>query len=414
MKLAISLAAGTCLATLVLASCGGSDPGSETAPTSSARTLTAEQYYDKVHGGWLGSAIGGSFGANFQRMNKNDIELFLTESEQWPLTDYVKTAPPWVPPGMGGMGGMGVPVAPPTAYTGNEWGPAGFGPDDDILFQVANLLLLEEKGLDITSQDVADNWLAKFSTHEATNTGGAVRIAEDLLKQGVRPPESGQHERGEMMGGQMKGEFWGYLLPGNPEAAAEYGRIDAEVAFFGDGINGEMFMAAVTAEAFFESDPVKLIEAGLAVIPADSDYAESMRDVMAWHAQWPDDWEMTHEQIDIKWAPEADKGRSVFPNNAVIALALLYGDGDFDKAISIATMAGWDTDTNTADVAPVMGIILGASAIDEKWTAPIANIMRTDVRGAEELQIDELARRTVEIGMMMTAAKSAGRVEITD
>ena len=77
-------------------------------------------------------------------------------------------------------------------------------------------------------------------------------------------------------------------------------------------------------------------------------------------------------------------------------------------------MAGWDTDTNTADVAPVMGIILGASAIDEKWTAPIANIMRTDVRGAEELQIDELARRTVEIGMMMTAAKSAGRVEITD
>ena len=353
MKLSISVAAGTCLATLVLASCGGSDPGSETAPTSSARTLTAEQYYDKVHGGWLGSAIGGSFGANFQRMNKNDIELFLTESEQWPLTDYVKTAPPWVPPGMGGMGGMGVPVAPPTAYTGNEWGPAGFGPDDDILFQVANLLLLEEKGLDITSQDVADNWLAKFSTHEATNTGGAVRIAEDLLKQGVRPPESGQHERGEMMGGQMKGEFWGYLLPGNPEAAAEYGRIDAEVAFFGDGINGEMFMAAVTAEAFFESD-------------------------------------------------------------AVIALALLYGDGDFDKAISIATMAGWDTDTNTADVAPVMGIILGASAIDEKWTAPIANIMRTDVRGAEELQIDELARRTVEIGMMMTAAKSAGRVEITD
>ena len=34
------------------------------------------------------------------------------------------------------------------------------------------------------------------------------------------PPESGQHELGEFMGGQMKGKFWGYVPPGNPEAAA--------------------------------------------------------------------------------------------------------------------------------------------------------------------------------------------------
>ena len=116
----------------------------------------------------------------------------------------------------------------------------------------------------------------------------------------------------------------------------------------------------------------------------------------------------------IKWAPEAEKGRSVFPNNAVIALGLLYGEGDFDKAISISVMSGWDTDTNAADVGPVMGIILGASGIAEKWTKPIGNIMRTDVKGAKELKIDELSRRTVELGKKMTAAKSAARVEIID
>ena len=60
MKLSKSLAAGTCLATAVLASCGGSDRVLEIAPASSARTLTAEQYYDKVHGGWLGGAVGGA------------------------------------------------------------------------------------------------------------------------------------------------------------------------------------------------------------------------------------------------------------------------------------------------------------------------------------------------------------------
>jgi len=113
-------------------------------------------------------------------------------------------------------------------------------------------------------------------------------------------------------------------------------------------------------------------------------------------------------------APEAEKGRSVFPNNAVIALGLLYGEGDFDKAISISVMSGWDTDTNAADVGPVMGIILGASGIAEKWTKPIGNIMRTDVKGAKELKINELSRRTVELGKKMTAAKSEGRVEIID
>ena len=171
-------------------------------------------------------------------------------------------------------------------------------------------------------------------------------------------------------------------------------------------------MAALTAEAFFESDPTKLLEAGLAVIPADCDYARCIRDVMQWHEQWPDDWEAAHEQIDVKWAPEGAKNRRVFPNNAVIALALLYGEGDFDKTIGIAVMSAWDTDTNAGDVGPVLGVILGAGAIAEKWTKPIANIFRSDVKGAEELEIDELARRTAAAGTRVTAAKSAGLVQI--
>ncbi|MDE0626907.1 MAG: ADP-ribosylglycohydrolase family protein, partial [Bryobacterales bacterium] len=186
----------------------------------------------------------------------------------------------------------------------------------------------------------------------------------------------------------------------------------AEVAFHTAGVYGEMFMAAVTAEAFFESDPTKLLEAGLAVIPADCDYARCIRDVMQWHEQWPNDWEAAHAQIDIKWAPEGVKNRRVFPNNAVNALALLYGDGDFEKTISIAVMAGWDTDTNAGDVGPVMGVILGPGAIAQKWTDPIANTFRTDVKGAEEWKIDQLARRTAAMGAKMTAAKSAGLVEI--
>ena len=387
------------LTIVLLAGCGG---GGQPAASESQpdRTISAADYYEKIHGAWLGAAVGGALGMSVEGMHTRDLKPYLEELGQWPLTDYIKALPPHRD------------AARKQWYTAEDWGPVGFGPDDDSLYQVANLLLIEEKGPEITSQDIADKWLASFSVFEAQNCGRAVRVAERRLKEGIMPPESGQHEMGEFMGGQMKGEFWGYVLPGNPEAAAEYGRIDAEVAFHTDGIYGEMFMAALTAEAFFESDPVQLLEAGLAVIPADCDYASCIRDVMQWHEQWPDDWEKTHEQIDAKWAPEGDKNRRVFPNNAVNALALLYGEGDFEKTISIAVMAGWDTDTNAGDVGPVMGIVLGPGAIAEKWTEPIANSFRTDVKGAEEWKIDELARRTVAVGQTMTAAKSAGLVEI--
>lgn len=391
----------TCLTIAMLAACGGGAQAPHADEDSqSIRALGAADYLDRIHGGWLGGTIGSALGMSVQRMHKQDLKTFLTGLGQWPLTDYIKTPPPDRDSGRRDW------------YTADQWGPIGFGPDDDTLFQVANLLLIEEKGPEITSQDIADKWLSSFSVFEAQNCGRAVRVAERRLKEGMRPPESGQHQAGEFMGGQMKGELWGFLLPGNPEAAAEYGRIDAEVAFHAAGVHGEMFMAAVTAEAFFESDLTKLLEAGLAVIPADSDYARCIRDVMEWHEQWPDDWEKAHQQIDAKWAPEGDKNRRVFPNNAVNALALLYGDGDFDKTITIAVMAGWDTDTNAGDVGPVMGVILGAGAIAEKWTKPIANIFRCDVRGAEEWEIDELARRTAAAGTRMTAAKSAGLVQI--
>lgn len=385
----------------VLASCSAGEQAVQTGEDSGqVRTITAAEYYEKVHGAWLGAAVAGALGMSVEGMHYRDLKPYLTELGQWPLTDYIKSLPPQRDPDRKQW------------YTAESWGPEGFGPDDDTLYQVANMLLLEEKGPEITSQDIADKWLASFSVFEAQNCGRAVRVAERRLKEGIMPPESGQHEMGEFMGGQMKGEFWGYVLPGNPEAAAEYGRIDAEVAFHTDGIHGEMFMAALTSEAFFESDPVKLLEAGLVVIPEDCDYARCIRDVMQWHEQWPDDWEKAHEQIDTKWAPEGAKNRRVFPNNAVNALALLYGEGDFDKTISIAVMAGYDTDTNAGDVGPVLGVIHGPGAIAEKWTEPIANTFRCDVKGAEEWKIDEIARRVAAVGATMTAAKSAGLVEI--
>jgi len=49
----------------------------------------------------------------------------------------------------------------------------------------------------------------------------------------------------------------------------------------GDGVSAGQFIGGMYCEAFFEDDILKVIDAGLACIPADSQYAEMVRDVVS-------------------------------------------------------------------------------------------------------------------------------------
>ena len=70
---------------------------------------------------------------------------------------------------------------------------------------------------------------------------------------------------------------------------------------YGDGLYGGQFVGGMYAEAFFESDPLKIVEAGLKCIPSGSQYAEAVRDVISWYKEYPDDWEYTWELINKKY-----------------------------------------------------------------------------------------------------------------
>ena len=60
---------------------------------------------------------------------------------------------------------------------------------------------------------------------------------------------------------------------------------------YGDGVYAGMAIGAMYGEAFFESDPRKLVEHSLTVILRASGYAEMVRDVIAAHDANPDDWQ---------------------------------------------------------------------------------------------------------------------------
>jgi ADP-ribosylglycohydrolase len=267
----------------------------------------------------------------------------------------------------------------------------GFGPDDDTTYQIIGLHALETYGPDVTSVQIAAEWVQHLP---AISTSLAEGLALERLKQGIMPPQSGEHPIGEAIGGQMKGEIWGLICPGRPDLAAEYARRDGVVAHCRNGVYGEQFVAAMIAAAFDEKDARKLIRIGLSQIPADSKYASVVREVIAWHDRYPD-WRDTRRVLLDKYP---DICNPVYGEAGIVVLALLYGGGDFEKSICIAASCGNDTDCNTATVGALLGCIHGAHAIPAKWTGPIDDQFRCFARGLEAWRISELAHRICTAG----------------
>ena len=66
------------------------------------------------------------------------------------------------------------------------------------------------------------------------------------------------------------------------------------------------------------------------------------------------------------------------PENVAFAVAgWLYGQGDFGQSLCAANAFGEDTDCTCASLGATMGIVLGASRLPERWTAPLGDQIAT-------------------------------------
>ena len=272
----------------------------------------------------------------------------------------------------------------------------GFGPDDDTSYQIVGLNTLEKYGPDISCKQLGREWCATLPAIDKVLAEG---VALDRMRSGIEPPESGRHPVGEAIGGQMKGEIWGLICPGNPKLAAEYARRDGVVAHCDNGVYGEQFVAATISAAFVEKDVRAIIETALKQIPADSKYAETVRWVLQMHDAGRD-WRDIRAEVIKKYPSPCNP---VFADTGVITLALLHGNGDFEKTITTAALCGSDTDCDTATVGAIIGCITGANAIPEKWADPVGDVFRCFVKGSEDWSIAELARRICAMGRKVAA-----------
>ena len=356
-------------------------------------SLSGDDLFDRVYGAWLGRCAGCLLGKPVEGWMRERLLGFNRAIGNYPIRSYmssrhsedirrrfeIRDEPYW-------DGG-------PVPWINNvECAPA----DDDTNYTLISLLLLERFGPTFTPDDVAVTWLGRLPLLQLCT---AERIAYRNFTSLIAPPASASRRNvyREWIGAQIRGDFFGYVSPGEMERAAGMAWRDACISHVKNGIYGEMWVAAMLAAAYTTGDMREIIRLGLGEIPARSRLAAAINEALLWPEQGLT-WEQALDRIHRRW-DEANPhhwGHTI-PNAVIVSVALLYGEGDLGKSLGIAISGAFDTDCNGATVGSIVGLVRGAGALPEQWTEPLRDHLRSGVRGFERVPISELAERTVRL-----------------
>ena len=261
--------------------------------------------------------------------------------------------------------------------------------NDDITFEIAFLDAFKDKGYDVTSEDIALSWIGLIPAGWS-----AEEVALRNIRSGFLPPECALFNNpfNEWIGAQMRGGICGMVAPGNPKLASHLAWKDGQVSHINNGILGEIFNAVMTSMAFVESDVKKIVEAAISMIPSDSEYYSVIKfayDSCLKHENWQDAHKECKEKyIKYNWI-------HAYPNACCEIIALLYGEGDYEKTLNIITMCGVDADCNAGMIMPILGIQKGMSIIPQRLISPAFDFLVTYMRSYEEIKLSELVHDTI-------------------
>ncbi|BBC31731.1 uncharacterized protein SGFS_030250 [Streptomyces graminofaciens] len=355
-------------------------------PVGTELAALGTELADRVLGGWLGRIAGNMLGKPVEqgdRWTRERIDRYLRRADALPLTDYLPE-----------------PVDEADALALRpEWRQCvrgrvhGSCRDDDVDYAILGLDLLETHGFGFSTEQVGDLWLLRLPYLQ---TFTAERAAYRNLANGLKPPLTATYDNPyqEWIGALIRADIHGWTSPGLPRRAASLARRDAVLSHTGNGVYGAMWAAALIAAAFTGTGARDALEEALAVIPASSRLARTVRRVMSLHGtrmSWEDTLTTVSEETSgLGWI-------HTVPNAAVLTAGLLYGDGDFTRTIALTVRGGLDTDSNGATAGSVAGVLCGASAIPPQWTRPLEDTVRSAVFGFDGARISALAERTVRL-----------------
>ena len=362
------------------------------------------EFVRRLHGGWLGRICGCLLGKPVEGWNRESIRITAEATGNWPLADYLRRPTPREQKAVDGRR--------PRNELGSQWPPPGWlrggirgmVEDDDTNYTVTGFAMVKQYGAGFTPLDVAQFWCQNIPIF---HTCTAERAAYRNLVRCVVPPGSATYRNPyrEWIGAQIRADYFGYANPGNPARAAEWAWRDASISHIKNGIYGEMWVAAMLAAAYVETDWVKIIRAGLAEIPARSRLTADIEKLVAAHIagkSYDEAVALVHAQLNELRGHDWCHTNS---NAQVVAIGLLWGEDDYEKTITRSVMPGFYTDCNGATCGSLWGVKHGVDALPAKWTRPMRNLVRTGVAGYHEASISQLAEEMVDVALKTAPAR---------
>ena len=342
--------------------------------------------YDKIYGGIVGRVCGCLLGKPIEGIRTNELHPFLKATGNFPMHRYILSSDVTDELADRFSFRLRGKCYPDTL----DHSPA----DDDTNYTVLSQLLIDTYGRDFTPWDVSGLWLDKQPKNAYCT---AERVAFCNFVAGYRPPESAIYKNPcrEWIGAQIRGDYFGYINPGDPEMAAGMAWRDASISHVKNGIYGEMFISAMIAAAAVTKDIPTIIEAGLAQIPEKSRLTESVREIISIYDKGGS-YDDAAEFIHKRWNEHTEHGWCHTISNAmIVTAALLFGGGDYGRTICMAVQTGFDTDCNGATAGSIIGVRNGFSAIPPVWYERLNDSLDTSIFGVGRVKLSDFAKKTV-------------------
>jgi hypothetical protein len=335
------------------------------------RRISVAEYRDKVYGAWMGQIVGASYGFNFEGKARNAIDL----------DHYI-----------------------------NHYEAALV--DDDYFYEMVALFGFERFGLGMTVEQLGEMW-----KEYRAGTWGSSEQTRLALERGIKAPDTGNPRYNRWfhtIGPQFSSDIYGMISPGMVNLAGAVARKYSHINGYAEGSDGAVFVAACISEAFFEKNPVKIVKQAAQLIDPRSNYRKAIDFVIAGYEQGRN-WRTIAAESEARWRPDYPQLNNSVANGALVALGILFGEGEFLKSLNVTTQVGdyTDADCNAANVSAVVGAMHGFSAIPEQFIEPMHNRIYGDHMGPLKFgrvideRIDDLAGRIAGIGQKNLLANGA-------
>ncbi|MBI3986723.1 MAG: ADP-ribosylglycohydrolase family protein [Lentisphaerae bacterium] len=324
-------------------------------------------YRDKVLAGWIGKSLGGVVGAPYE-----NHKLFgdVTPDTLWPSFN---------------------------------------APNDDLDIQIVWLEAMQERGVFLTSRELAEYWLDRC-WYNFCEYGHFLYNAQ----RGIAPPLSGTWNNQffwESEGCPIRAEIWGLVAPGNPELAADLAQLDAQLDHGGASVRIERFLAAAIAQAFVCDELDKVLATALTVVPADCPEARMVAEVRRICERYPEHRRAWRQVIRAYGDRDASKA---ITNQAIVLMALFLGRLDFKRTMLLCVNSGWDTDCTAATAGALLGVLRGLEGLPADWRTKLgANLVCEIAVKHKNAPPADFSEDTARVGVEMAFLRNRA-VTLTD